>query len=540
MKNLWSVYLKGILALLFFYNSIVLGSEPSVETGQLNPTLKTQASLTPRQKGKTKKTTKETLLLSQQPQPSSDVVTGEITRSPLPSPPLPTPPLPLVATATPLPATESAISTPTLPTLESAIPVTSATDPFVYSELDRLAADINKLKNDTKKPDTKKTWSVPKITGCFFLDNYFVDEDAKTINRLQNKSGVRAMEIYASGNGFQSFDYRVELSFEPDTNHVSLVDNWVGIQNVPLLGYVRAGYFKPETGLAYLASTSHTSLSEFDGPSETFGLRRHAGVSSEHLFAKDRVRLFYGLFQGDPTDKNSFVEDDNPGTIFNVRLTTVPIYENEGRQVFHIGGHWSYVHSRNDQTAMSIQPGANNWYTALLKTGTFANNNHHRAGLELALQNGAVSMSSEWYVARYADHETQELGYSPDRTATGGYIELGYFLTNDYRSYQLKRGTFGTTKMKHNFHPFKSGEWNLIDGFGAWQLILQWSYLDLLDWRNAQGSGGRQNDLIFGVNWFWTPNIRWIFEYVHSQQNTGSNYQHRSEDIFGTCLRLHF
>jgi phosphate-selective porin len=223
-----------------------------------------------------------------------------------------------------------------------------------------------------------------------------------------------------------------------------------------------------------------------------------------------------------------------------MRLTAVPIYENEGRQVFHVGGHWSYVNSRNNQTSLSIQPGSNSWYTALLKTDLFANNNHHRAGLELAFQNGPISFATEWYFARYADHFTPTLGYAPNRTATGGYIEFGYFLTNDHRSYQLKNGIFGAAKVNRNFRPFKSGEWNLIDGFGAWQLILQWSYLDLLDWRNTKNNGGRQNDLIFGVNWFWTSNIRWIFEYVHSQQNTGSNYHSRSEDIFGTSLRLHF
>jgi phosphate-selective porin OprO/OprP len=319
------------------------------------------------------------------------------------------------------------------------------------------------------------------------------------------------MQFAITGNGFDSFDYKLELSLASDNGRVNLVDNWIGVHNVPLLGYVRAGHFKPETGLAYLVSALHTPLTEFAGPSGTFGFGRRFGVSSEHLFAQDHIRLFYGVFQGDQTNSSRFIQDDNPGAIFNIRLTAVPIYENEGRQVFHIGGHWSYIHSRNNETSLSIQPGAISWYSSLLGTGTFANNNHHRAGLELALQNGPLSISSEWYFAGYADHTTRTLGYAPDRTATGGYIELGHFLTNDHRSYQLKSGTFSAAKVKHNFHPFKSGDWNLVDGFGAWQLVLRWSYLDLLDWRNAQNNGGRQNDLTFGINWFWTPNIRLIF-----------------------------
>ncbi|MDR1964732.1 MAG: OprO/OprP family phosphate-selective porin, partial [Planctomycetaceae bacterium] len=376
MKILWSIYLKGILAIVLFANGTVFGDETISKMEQPQSAKETHASLTPRQKGKTK----DALLLAQQtPRPE---VISETTRPPLPSPSVD-------SVALPLPATIPAVSS----------------DPFVYSELDRLAADIEKLKTDTKKPDTKKGWSTPKLSGRLFLDNYSVDQDAEVVgNRFQNKSGVREMQFAITGNGFDSFDYKIELSLAPTEGRVNLVDNWIGIKNVPLLGYVRAGHYKPETGLAYPTSALNTSLTEFVGPSGTFGFGRRVGVSSEHLFAQDRIRLFYGVFQGDQTNTNRFIQDDNPGTIFNMRLTAVPIYENEGRQVLHFGGHWSYVHSRNNLTSLSIQPGANSWYTASLQTGTFDNNNHHRAGIELALQNGPFSISSEWYIAKYADH----------------------------------------------------------------------------------------------------------------------------------------
>jgi phosphate-selective porin len=419
MKKLWSIYLERILAVLLFCNGISFGDDISVETEPSKPVPKTQASLTPRQKGQHQ----NTLLLAQQPPHPAAV--EEVTRSPLPPP---TPELPAEVTLPAIPVTPQLSAAPSIPS-----------DPFVYSELDRLAADIEKLKKETKKPDTKKTWSTPKFSGRLFLDSYTVDEDAENTGRLQNKAGVREMQFAITGNGFESFDYKLELSLAPTSGQVNLVDNWIGIKNLPLLGYVRAGHFKPETGLAYPTSALHTSLTEFVGPSGTFGFGRRVGISSEHLFAHDHIRLFYGVFQGATTNTSRFIQDDNPGTVFNVRLTAVPVYENEGRQVLHFGGHWSYVHSQDNHTSLSIQPGSISWYSALLKTGDFANNHHHRAGLEVALQNGPLSFASEWYFARYADHSTQTLGYAPDRTATGGYIEFGYFLTNDHRSYQLKK-----------------------------------------------------------------------------------------------------
>ncbi|MDR3196936.1 MAG: OprO/OprP family phosphate-selective porin [Planctomycetaceae bacterium] len=525
MKNLLSVYLKIMLVLTLFYTGTTLGSEVSAETvfpktisveaGQFQSVPDAQAGFSYEQGV----STQNTVLLAQQP--SRPNVVGEAIRSQTPI----------------LPSQEWAVAEAS-PPVTTITAQTSSSDPFIYSELERLTAAIEKLKEDTKKPDTKKAWSNPKLTGRLFLDSYTADEDAN-INRLKNTAGIREMQFAISGNGFDSFDYKFELSLSPggtaNTGRVNLVDNWIGVKNVPFLGYVRAGHFKPEIGLAFPTSALHTPLTEFITPSRTFGLGRRFGVSSEHLFAKDRIRLFYGVFQGGEINNSRSIQDDNPGTVFNARLTAAPIYENEGRQVFHIGGHWAYVQSQNDSASLSANPGGINWFTSLLGTGSFANNNHHRAGLELALQNGRLSASSEWYVVKYADH-----GTSPERTASGGYVELGYFLTNDYRSYQLKSGAFGSAKVKHNFHPFQSGDWNLIDGLGAWQLIFQWGYLDLQDWRNVSGNGGRQNDLTFGVNWFWTSNIRWIFEYVHSQQNTGSNYLSQSEDIFGTSLRLHF
>jgi phosphate-selective porin len=94
--------------------------------------------------------------------------------------------------------------------------------------------------------------------------------------------------------------------------------------------------------------------------------------------------------------------------------------------------------------------------------------------------------------------------------------------------------------MKNNFHPFESGCWNLVDGFGAWQAVFQWSYLDLEDWRATAATAGHMNDYAAGLSWHWTPQMRWAFQYVRSEQSVGSNYTRKSQDIFATSVRVVF
>ncbi len=403
--------------------------------------------------------------------------------------------------------------------------IAPAHDPYIYSEIDRLSAELAKLKKDTAKPDVKKAWAAPKIQGRLFLDSYSIDE--KNIGDFKNKTGIREMQITAVGTGYDVFDYKMEFALSPSGGEVNLVDNWIGVKNLPLLGYVKAGHFKPETGLAYPVSALNTTLTDSSGVSGTFGFGRRFGVAAEETFSDDRIRLFYGFFQDGAVNNDRFLLEDNQGQLFNVRLSAAPIFSQEGKHLFHIGGHWSYASTENGTTALSAAPGNFGWLDKSINTGTFGNEHHNRGGVELAMQRGPFAIQAEGFFDKFDAYG----GITDDRTATGAYVELSYFLTGEHRTYDPKKGVFGAVKMKNNFHPVKVGNCNLIDGFGAWQAVVQFSYLDLGDWQK-----GQQNDFVLGMNWFWTPNIRWIFEYAHSEQNaTGAE-----ENIFGTSLRLNF
>jgi phosphate-selective porin OprO/OprP len=253
------------------------------------------------------------------------------------------------------------------------------------------------------------------------------------------------------------------------------------------------------------------------------------------LFANDRIRFISGLYDGTAINALRVSQNkDDHGQVFNTRLSAAPYYGDEGRYVLHFGGHYTYL--ADVDSRVRVQPGGSNWLAYTLDTAAVPTNHHHRSGIEAAYQDGPFAIHSEAFFAQF--------GGNVDKTAKGFSTEFTYFLGGEHRAYSLTSGTFGAVKMKNNFHPFESGGRNLVDGFGAWQLVLQYGYTDLGDWRtdtrDSGNRGGLQSDVTFGVNWFWTPNVRWIFEYTNSQQNTGTDYVHTNQDIFGTSLRIFF
>jgi phosphate-selective porin OprO/OprP len=365
--------------------------------------------------------------------------------------------------------------------------------------------------------------------------------------------GLRELRLTLTGTGYEVFDYKAEFALSSMAVAVSNADGvgqatagtvvfndlWIGAKNVPLLGYFRVGHYNLEISPAYLAGTSHNTLIETTAPATSFFLARRLGMSSEHLFAQDRIRWFVGVFQGRAINNARSITDDNQGYILNTRLTAAPFYANGGRQVLHVGGSYAYVEA--PLPGISAYLGGSNWLPTTLTTGQIRSRQHHRSGIELAYQSGPFAVKSEGFFTQYGRVDEH-------RMARGASVELSYFLTGEHRAYNLATGTFGAATVNRPFRPFKSGHWNLVDGLGAWQFVTQYCYVDLTDWRSTSTTngnvtgryGGYQHDLTFGVNWFWNSNLRWVFAYTRSQQNIGADRRYCYQDIFGVSARVHW
>jgi phosphate-selective porin OprO/OprP len=81
------------------------------------------------------------------------------------------------------------------------------------------------------------------------------------------------------------------------------------------------------------------------------------------------------------------------------------------------------------------------------------------------------------------------------------------FLTGEHREYDTSRGIFTGTSPKRYFH-FKK------EGWGAWEVALRHSYIDLND---KDISGGEERNFTLSLNWYFTSKTRIMFNYVHAR-----------------------
>jgi phosphate-selective porin OprO/OprP len=428
--------------------------------------------------------------------------------------------------------------------------------PYYAADASDLESRIAALEADMKKKedkvDTKKKFSAD-LSGRVFMDVVDFDNHPDCV-------GLRDARIGVSGKGFEIFDYKVELAFERE---LRLTDVYMGVQKVPGLDYVRIGHYKVETGLSYLTSGRNSTAMERPTSVSAFNNSRRLGIGQTYLFTNDQVRWFNGLFL--PTDINTAsskylnasnaateadFELEDAGIIYNSRFSMVPYYDKDGERYFHIGGHYMYKNwgvAGNRGLPGTLYVGGfnranNTWFgtgTENVDDGTGAITRYYnQGGLEAAWGRGPLAITSELFAGTYNN----------GRDVYGGYIEARYFLTGDCRPYSKAAGTLGNVKLKKNFlcveDCFQTYHHGAVKGFGvkswgAWEAYAQWGFVDTDRMAAKGGSGGRATDTALGLNWYWNPNTRMMFEYVHCNGKEYGNTK-KHDDIFGTSFRFYF
>jgi phosphate-selective porin OprO/OprP len=163
----------------------------------------------------------------------------------------------------------------------------------------------------------------------------------------------------------------------------------------------------------------------------------------------------------------------------------------------------------------------------LIDTGDLAATTQQQVGLELAWVRGPLSLQSEFVWTHVNDT-------GPGSTEPwGAYAYASYFLTGEHRPYDREEGVFRRVKPYENF-------W-LVDtpcgcaaGWGAWELALRWSYMDFIDI-----DGQQLHDVTFGVNWYWNPRARLMFDWIHPMRHTNTDGATEG-DVLGARFQVDF
>jgi phosphate-selective porin OprO/OprP len=353
---------------------------------------------------------------------------------------------------------------------------------------------------------------------------------------LEDGVSFRRVRLDMGGTIYKNIEFYTQVDFAngfiatPDgsrlTNATYPTDLWVLFKELPLVGNVKVGNQKPLYSFEHLTSSRFLNFLErslgFDAFAEGFNNGFEPGVTAYDTYLEKRGTWGVGLFK---TTRSPFGWNvgRNEAEV-NGRLTALPLYEDGGRYLIHLGLGAAHRDLDQDQARFRARLDARNspstFSPLVADTGLLFGNHQQIVVPELVAVCGPWSFQSEYYASWVHDASTTtaaNLPLAPQGTVffQSAYAEAHYFLTGETRDYNRDSGVFGRVVPNRPLAWTRAG----FTGFGAWQTALRYSYLDL----NSKGvTGGRVHDMTVGVNWFLNPNMKLQWNYFLAHRDVAN------------------
>jgi len=333
------------------------------------------------------------------------------------------------------------------------------------------------------------------VFGARFLYDlaWFGQDDALEagFGDIANDTEMRRASITIDGKLGDRIEFRVQPDFADFNNETR--DVYIGFLNIPFFGRVRLGRQKEPIGLNEQTGQLNITFME-RSLNSTFTSNRNDGVSASRSFLDQRLEMKYGVYLGETSR-----EGDRSLNLAG-RITSLPIRKSE-REFLHLGFGYSLRQSKDNEAQLRSRPEAN-LAPFLVDTGVFGQETVNFFAPEVAWVQGPLSIQSELAVGRMS---SEPLG---NPVFWAAYLQTSFFLTGENRVYQSSEGRFGRVHPRSNFL-FSRGP-------GAWEVAARVSRIDL---NSGPVQGGKLLDFTAGVNWYLSPWVRFMANYVHSRRD---------------------
>ena len=367
-------------------------------------------------------------------------------------------------------------------------------------------------------------------------DGGYINDDDELKNAFPDLKGssllFRRLMVTMAGSLYDFAEFKLQVDF---ANARDIKDEWIRFKGIPYIGHVTVGHIKEPFSLEKLTSLTAITFMERALPTLAFTPGRNFGITRQSPAFDRRMTWAVGAFLntgsfssvGDSEDQLS----EANGWDFTGRITGLPHYEDQGRRLVHVG--LSYTHQvREDaisdaQVQFRARPESRLTDDRLVDTGGFSANWQGMINPEVAMVSGPFSFQGETCLT-YVDRDT---GGNP--WFWGFYLFGSYILTGENRNYETSKGVFTQVMPNRNFHLTK-------EGWGALELALRFSYLDLND---AGINGGREHNMTAGLNWYLTPNTRFMFNFIRARvkdRDTQPSVDNGLSHIFQARFQMEF
>ncbi|MDY3554297.1 porin [Gemmata sp. JC717] len=406
-------------------------------------------------------------------------------------------------------------------------------------KLTELMQRVSNLEDELKKSKQKAADAAKKPTLNWSVqiqaDSIWSDQDAvnrAAVGSIPDGAAFRRARFNMFGE-YGQVEYRLGLDFALP-GRPSFIDVFVGLNDVPWLGHVRAGHFFEPFGLEQYSQNRFITFMERSLPTEPISPGRNTGVMAFDTYADQRGTWAVGAFH---TDSDVF--GDDTGNDFRAaatgRVTYLPWYDEatDGRDLLHLGLAYSARATKGGQVRFAVRPELRSGSAApnvpnFVDTGAVGAGFYQLIGAEALLIRGPFSAQGE-YVLVPIDTYASGAVY-----LQSWYVYGSVFLTGENRTYRRSTGMLDRILPRRDFVGREAR--SLGRGPGAWELALRLSHLDL---NNGSVRGGRLTDLTAGLNWYLNPYLRITANYIRAFQTTRTG-RHGAADLYGVRVGFDF
>ena len=403
-----------------------------------------------------------------------------------------------------------------------------------------------------------------KINGRIHLDYWNFADDSPGIGFFEHPDSLadnfgtdpedrvffRRIRLKFEGDLFDTMLYRMQIDFNT-SDSVEMKDMYIGFKELPMLGTLLIGNQKRPLGLDHLNSSRFNIFIERPLVVEAFNEdARRLGIAAYNNTEDLVYNWRYGLYALENLARDGKVVGDSMQLSGNARLASSPWYDESsgGRGYFH----WSIsgMVAKPDGDVGLADTNANEGRfrtraelrsdSRWLDTGPIAGADWYEIlGLEAVLNLGPFQVVAE-YQSNWMQRDSVTAGTGPDLNFHGGYVYAAYMLTGEHVPLNRRSGTIDRVRPFENFFVVNTCNNGVGRGWGAWQVALRYSYLDLSD---NDIRGGVENNATLGLVWYFNPHAALQFNAIYGDIKDRAPAGGFSDGHFtalGTRLRVNF
>ena len=293
-------------------------------------------------------------------------------------------------------------------------------------------------------------------------------------------------------DGYSFLDYRLDIPFVAGTNLS------VGKQKEPI-------------SMERMMPLTSGAMQERSIASDSMLRARNFGVVLSGSTENHRMTWAGGLFNDWVDSGETFSESSQQ---FTGRITGLPLLSEDESSLLHLGASWRYNDAEKGQRFNTTPEFYNS--PVFADTGEFDAEDTISSQLEATWRRGPI-----WFSGEYLRTEVDSIS-TGDPVFTGYNLSASWILSGEMRPYNKKSGVIGAVPISSSVDE---------GGWGAWEVAVRWSELDLSD---GLIDGGEVEVYSLGLNWWLSTALNANINYRYINLDRAND----SGDSSGINLRV--